>query len=75
MAAAREQAAAASKAKAKAEKEERERQNAAMREKLDNVQALVDDDISDEAAGQARDEFKGAGNASTPEKKKGFFGW
>lgn len=76
---ARAAAAASSKAKKEAAQAELDRQNAEMRERLDNVVAAVDDDISDEAAGMARDEYKGTGESGTPlqdgEKKKGFFGW
>ena len=41
------------------------------------LQAAVDDDISDEAAGMQRDEFKGKGGDApeSSDKKKGVFGW
>lgn len=52
--AAREQKAAEAMARRKAEIEKRERENAEMKKRLQNVQAVTDDDVMDEAAGAAR---------------------
>ena len=41
-------------ARRKAEIEKRERENAEMKKRLQNVQAVTDDDVMDEAAGMAR---------------------
>ena len=82
LAQAREAVASASKAKKDARQAEIDRENVAMRERIENTVAAVDDDISDEPAGAARDEAghepKAAPAGSGPgsaEKKKGFFGW
>ena len=52
-----------------------DRENAAMRERIKNTAARTDDDISDEAAGAARDEAGREPKAAPASGKKGFFGW
>ena len=46
-----------------------------MRERIKNTAARTDDDISDEAAGAARDEAGREPKAAPASGKKGFFGW
>ena len=46
-----------------------------MRERIKNTVARTDDDISDEAAGAARDEAGREPKAAPASGKKGFFGW
>ena len=70
---------AATAAQAKAAKDAKQaaidRENAAMRERIKNTAARTDDDISDEAAGAARDEAGREPKAAPASGKKGFFGW
>ena len=75
MAQTREATAAASKASKDAKQADIDRENAAMRERIKNPVAAVDDDISDEAAGAARDEAGHEPKAASATGKKGFFGW
>ena len=75
MAQTRAATAAQSKAAKDAKQAAIDRENAAMRERIKNTAARTDDDISDEAAGAARDEAGREPKAAPASGKKGFFGW